>query len=195
MTMKKLAFAAATTAATALAVPAFAGSLEPAQPDAPVAVPVAPMPVSGDWTGFYGGLSLGYGNLDVTGAGSDSGAIYGLSTGYDYDMGNWVIGAGLDFDWTNISPGGTDVDNLARLKLRAGYDLGQGLVYATAGGEKAYTAAGDNTGWIAGVGYEHKLTDNISVGGEVLYHKYDDFNGAGVSADGTSVQLKTNYRF
>ncbi|WP_322867521.1 outer membrane protein [Aquicoccus sp. G2-2] len=196
MTFRKFTFAAATTAATALAAPAFAGSPAPAPVDTPVAVPVAPLPVSGDWTGFYGGLSLGYGSADLSGGGgNDSGAVYGLSAGYDYDMGNWVVGAGIDYDWANLNPGGTSIDNFARLKLRAGYDLGQGLAYATAGGERAYTSLGDDTGWVAGLGYEQKITDHLSLGGEVLYHKYEDFNGSGVNVDGTSIAIKTNYRF
>ena len=191
MKLKTLALAAAGTAA--LAAPAFAGSPTPAPADAPVYVAPA-APVTGDWTGGYAGVQLGYGSGEAAGVSGD-GMVYGLTAGYDYDLGNWVLGAGIDYDWTDIGIGGVNVDNLARLKLRAGYDLGQGLAYGTAGVEKAFTTAGDDTGWIAGLGYEHKLTDNISLGAEALYHSYSNFNGSGVDADGTTLQVKTTFRF
>lgn len=192
MKLRTIAFASA--GAAALAAPAFAGSPAPAPAPAQEPVYVAPTPTSGEWTGGYVGAELGYGSGDAAGL-SDDAMLYGLTAGYDYDLGNWVLGAGLDYDWTELSLGGVDVDNLARLKLRAGYDLGQGLLYGTGGAAKAFTTAGDDTGWFAGVGYEHKVTDSISVGGEALYHAFDNFNGSGVDADGTTLQLRTSFRF
>ncbi|MDQ2094389.1 outer membrane protein [Rhodalgimonas zhirmunskyi] len=192
--MKLKALALASVAASAIALPAFAGSPVPADPDPVVPAPVVPVAVSGDWTGAYGGLSLGYADVSTTGA-SDTNAIYGLSMGYDYDMGNWVLGGGLDYDWTDINLGAANVDNVARLKLRAGYDMGNGLLYGTGGVAKAYSSIGDDNGWFAGVGYEHMLTQNVSLGGEVLYHQFDNFAGTGNDIDATTIALKTNFRF
>ena len=193
MYVKTLTLAA--FASAALAAPAFAGSPAPAPVDPVVPAPAPVMPVSGDWTGAYGGLSLGYGDGTHTGVGSDTGLLYGLSLGYDYDMGNWVVGGGLDYDWTELSLGGNDLDNVARLKLRAGYDMGNGLLYGTAGGARAYSAAGDSDGWFGGLGYEHKITDHLSVGGEALYHNFSDFAGTTSDADLTTLSVKTNFRF
>ena len=53
---------------------------------------------SPDWTGFYGGAEIGFANVDTNVAGSDDDVIGGLVAGYDYDLGEWVIGGGLDVD-------------------------------------------------------------------------------------------------
>ncbi len=150
---------------------------------------------AGDWTGGYGGIQLGYGDFSANPGPSDSGAVYGLTLGYDYDMGNWVIGGGLDYDWTDITLGAVSVDNVARLKLRAGYDTGPGLIYGVVGGARAYTAIGDDSGWLAGAGYEHLITNNVTVGGEVLYHNFNNFAGTGSDIEATTVQLRTTFRF
>ena len=103
---------------------------------APVAVAPAPIPRGSDWTGFYAGGQLGYGQVETPAFSEDQDdLIYGLHAGYNYDLGNFVVGAEIDYDWTQIgdSGSGIDLDNVARLKLRAGYDAGQFLPYITAG--------------------------------------------------------------
>ena len=196
MTLNKLLIAGVAASMTAtLAAPAFAGSAD-AAPATPDVIPApAPVVADGDWTGAYGGLSVGFG--DVT-AGTDAGdgATYGLSLGYDQDFGQWVLGAGIDYENADITLGGNEVDNTARLKLRAGYDLGQGLLYATAGAVRMDVASvGDDTGYFAGVGYEHMITDQVSVGGEVLLNKIDNFAGTGDDLEATTVAAKVNFRF
>lgn len=188
---------AAVAAVAAMAVtPAVAGSPEPA-PVEPVIMAAPPAPASPDWTGFSAGAQLGYGDVSATGGLSGDGAIGGLTAGYDWDLGNWVVGAGADYDFSNIDVGGaTDLDNVLRLKLRGGYKLGNGLAYASAGAARAYTSAlGDDNGWYAGVGYEHLVTSNISVGGEILYHEFDNFDGSGVDVEATTAQARVNFRF
>ncbi len=150
---------------------------------------------AGDWTGGYGGIELGYGDVTANPGASGDGALYGLTAGYDYDFGSWVVGAGIDYDWADITVGGTDIDSIARLKLRAGYDTGPGLVYGLVGGARAYTAAGDDSGWLVGVGYEHMITNNVSLGGELNYHQFDNFAGTGSDIEATTLQLRTTFRF
>jgi len=196
MTLNKLLIAGVAASMTAtLAAPAFAGSAD-AAPTAPDVIPAAaPTVADGNWTGAYGGLSVGYGDV-TAGANSGDGATYGLSLGYDQDFGQWVLGAGLDYENTDITVDGNDIDNTARLKLRAGYDLGQGLVYATAGAVRMDVAGvGDDNGYFAGVGYEHMLTDQVSVGGEVLFNKIDNFAGTGDDLEATTAAAKVNFRF
>lgn len=194
--MKTLMTTLALTAA--LASPALAGSLATpmAEPTVPAPIIVA-APAGGDWTGAYGGLQLGYGKAKATGGLEGDSVIGGLTFGYDYDFGQFVVGAGLDYDITDIDLGGaTTIENVARLKLRAGYDLGQSLVYVSAGGARADTSTlGNDTGWFAGAGYEYRLTESLSLGGEVLYHEFDDFNGSGVDGDATTVQVRALFRF
>lgn len=199
--MKYLLSAAAASAL--MAGTAFAGNIQPA-PVEPVIAP-APIPVatSPDWTGFYAGGQLGFANID-----SDyrddrdgDGFIGGLTLGYDHDMGNdWVIGAGLDYDWADIDFGGTEaasIESIWRAKVRAGYKIGNGLLYATTGYASADTdTRGNNDGYFIGGGYEHMVSQNISVGGEVLHHLFDDFSGGSNSdMDATTAQVRATYRF
>ena len=195
MTAKRLSLAA--IGAALIAAPALAGSPAPAPAD-PVIAPAPAMPAGADWTGAYAGLSLGFADVSTSGAAtlSGDGMIGGLSLGYDYDLGNVVLGAGLDYDIADIDLGADTLESVARLKLRAGYDMGQGLLYATGGAARAsLSGLGDDTGYFAGIGYEHLITDTISVGGEILYHAIDDFNGSGTDVEATTVAAKVNFRF
>ncbi len=186
--------------ASGLAGVATAGSLETAPVEAPVYTP-APTPVAtgSDWTGFYGGLQVGRTDVD-----SDSGLLdgddtsYGVHAGYDYDFGTFVLGGELDYDKTDIDlgNGAANVDSVARAKLKAGYDFGNTLVYATAGAARADTSVGDETGPFAGLGVTYKVTDQYTIGGEVLQHKFDDVGGtAGNDLDATTISLRGSMRF
>ncbi|SLN17833.1 hypothetical protein ROA7450_00559 [Roseovarius albus] len=152
--------------------------------------------LSQDWTGFYAGGELGFADLDASPGPSDSGFIGGFLTGYDYDLGDWVVGAGLDYDFSDISLGTTDVDSIYRVKARGGYKAGDGLIYATTGYAHIDTDnAGDDGGYFIGGGYERLLSDQFSVGGELLYHMIENFNSGAVDIDGTSVQFRGSFRF
>lgn len=185
-------------AAALAAAPAFAGSLDDAMVEpAPQPVPQMASPVTGQWTGGYVGGQLGYGDVDATGGLNGDGVIGGLVAGYDHDYGNYVLGVGLDADFADIDVGGaTTLENVARLKARAGYKIGNGLAYATTGVARASTdTLGSDTGYFVGLGYEHMLTQQFAVGGEVLHHKFDDFDSSGIDIDATTVQLRGTFRF
>jgi len=182
-----------TMGATLFAAPVMAGSAAPAATETPVAAPLS-VPLTGDWTGGYVGGQIGFG--DVSGGVSGDGVIGGFTAGYDYDFGTWVLGAGVDYDFADIDAGGNTLENVARLKLRAGYDTGPGLIYATAGAARAeIDTLGSDEGYFAGVGYEHMITENISVGGEILYHDFGDFNGSGTDIQATTAQVRATFRF
>lgn len=194
--MKYLLSAAAASAL--MAGTAFAGNIEPAPMEPMIAPAPAPVFASPNWTGFYAGGQLGYANIDTNFAGVDGdGLIGGLVMGYDYDLGNWVVGAGLDYDWVDVSLApGVDVDSVWRAKLRAGYKLGNGLLYGTAGYANADTnTIGNEDGYFVGAGYEHLITQNFSLGGEVLYHEFDGFNPGNVDVEATTVQARATFRF
>ncbi len=186
-------------AAMTLGSAAFAGSLqEPVVEEQVFAPAPAPVPVVSDWTGFYTGLQLGYGDVDGPGALDGNNNTYGFHAGYDYDLGNWVIGGELDYDQTDVDLnfGAASVDSVARLKLKGGYDLGNTLVYATAGVARADTSVGDETGPFAGLGISYKVTDRYTVGAEVLEHRFDDLGGvAGDDVDATTITLRGSLRF
>ena len=208
--MLKTTTALATVAAF-LAAPAVAQKMDAPAPEpvveAPAPVPAAP--ATPNWTGFYAGGQLGYANADWDGFedelseenrfDGDDGLIGGLVAGYDYDLQNgFVVGAGLDYDFTDIDLGGQNasIEEVFRAKLRGGYKIGRGLLYGTGGYAWADTDnIGDDDGYFVGAGYEHLVTDNFSLGLEGLYHEIDDF-GTGIGDDSlTTVQARGTFRF
>lgn len=197
-----------TAMATALAgfagLPALAGGMS--QPVAEPMVAPAPAPVvmapNGDWTGLYVGGQLGFGDVgSSTGALDGDGMTGGLMAGYRRDFGQFVAGVEANYDWANIDLGaGTDsLDNITRLKLIGGYDMGQTLVYGTVaavGAEATVAGASLNdTGWGAGIGVDYALTDQMTLGAEVMEHRFSNFAGTGVDLDATTVNARIGFRF
>lgn len=184
-----------------IAAPAFAGGVT--QQPVPGPVTIAPVPVvSGtNWTGPSVGVQLGYGDVSTSGAATLGGddVLLGLRAYYDYDFGDFIVGGGLQYDNTDIDlGGGTTVDSVTRAGLRAGVDLGTNWIYGTAGWARAETsnaAVGDSDGWFAGLGYEVFVANNVTVGAEILYHEFDDFDLGGLEAEATTAALSVNFRF
>jgi opacity protein-like surface antigen len=186
---------------------ASAGGLsEPVAAPAPTPMPVAPAPMmtGTDWTGFYAGGQIGYGQLDsdaITDPSDPSGAIYGVHAGYNYDLGSIVLGGELDFDGTSIETDvpATEVESIARAKLRLGYDAGLFMPYVTAGVARVQTSDdldGETDGSFAGLGLSYLLSDTIVVGGEVLQHQFEDFaDNDGVDVDATTLSLRASFKF
>ena len=201
--MSRKLFILAPVLAASTALPAFAGSVTP-PPSDPVVMAPAPMPVvsSKDWTGAYVGGQLGYGNINTDDPDTEGdGALYGLRAGYDWDFGNWVAGTNLQYQGGEIElDNAAKLDGLLRLGGRAGYDAGNTLVYGTGGFAKAFTSddaisPGDSNGYYVGLGLEQSVTENVSVGGEVNYNKFNDFDVSGMEADATTFDVFVNYRF
>ena len=184
---------------------AIAGSVVDPVVESPVIAP-APVVTSGDWTGFYTGLQLGYGDIDGSaGLDDDDGdgldgnnGIYGFHAGYNYDFGDYVIGGELDYDQADIdlNGGAASVDSIARLKFKGGYDLGDTLIYATAGVARADTSVGDETGPFVGLGVTYKVTERYTVGAELLQHRFDDVGGIdGNDLDATTFTVRGSLKF
>ena len=202
--MKRIAFLALATFTAPLT--AFAGGPVTPVADAYVEAPVVitPTRADGDWGGFYAGGQLGWANVTSGGAGLDgNGVMGGVHAGYRYDMGRAVLGAELDYNIGEIELGNdvTDdsLDSVARLKLMAGADLGRTLVYVTAGAAYAEaTLAGNSAsgdGYFAGVGMDYQLSETWTVGGELLGHRFEDFDDTGVDLEAVTLQAKVAYRF
>ncbi len=200
-----MTLSAATLLATGTA--AFAGGMaEPVMTPAPtvVAAPVAVAPMSADWSGFYAGASLGYGQVSASdnlfNGEEPDGALYGLHAGYNYDFGRFVLGGELEYQGTDIQDdaSGIDLDAVARAKVRAGYDAGNFMPYLTAGYAQAYTGGAldaDDGGAFYGVGVDYQFGQNFVIGAEVLQHQFDDFDGTGVDLDATTASLRVSYKF
>ena len=167
-------------------------------PSDPVVTPpvIAPAPdTGGEWGGFYSGLNLGAADLSTATGASGNDTTYGVHLGYDFDLGRLVLGGELEYDETDVDLGAATVDNVARLKLRGGYDLGRTLVYATAGTARADTSLGSDTGGFAGVGVTYQINDRFRLGGELLEHRFNDVGGSGVDVDATTFNLRAQFRF
>lgn len=188
--------------AAGFALPSFAGGLTEPVPE-PVIVAAAPIYApTADWSGAYVGAQIGYGDISSDPAGLDgNGVIGGVHAGYLYDFGQFVAGAELDYDKTNIdlNAGGDQLDDVARLKLIAGADLGKTLVYATGGAARASATIGgvdrSDNGYFLGLGATYAVSDQWTVGGEVLGHRFNDFDASGVDLKATTVTARVSYRF
>ena len=184
--------------------PVLAGGFAEPIATPPVAAPIiiaAPAPISADWTGFYAGAQLGYGQLKTDAiAEKPQDLLYGVHAGYLYDLGNIVVGAELDYDMTNIgfATPAVDLDSVARLKLRAGYDAGRFQPYLTAGVAQATLSGaldGTTDGQFAGLGLDYQLSESFRVGGEVLAHQFDDAVNSGIDIKATTLTLRASYNF
>ncbi len=194
--MRALIIPAATLALTT--APVLASGPVEAEAPAPLTFTT---PSSGyDWTGPSLGVQLGYGDVDTSGPSLEGdGALYGLRAYYDYDLGDYIVGGGVQYDATDIDLGGvTTLESVTRVGLRAGFDLGQNWVYGTGGYARATTSGGgvgDSDGYFVGAGYETFLTDTLTLGAEVLYHQFDSFDLGGLEVDATTASVGLNFRF
>ncbi|WP_411890426.1 outer membrane protein [Yoonia sp. SDW83-1] len=184
---------------------AAGGLAEPVAPPAPVAPPPVVVAPSADWTGFYAGGQLGFGQIESDALADDeSGAVYGVHAGYLYDLGSVVLGAEVDYDASNIegeaaaAPVDVELDSVARLKFLAGYDAGQFMPYLTAGVARATVSVDgdddDDDGRFVGLGLAYQLSDSLRVGGEVLRHQFEDFGG-GDDIDATTATARVSFQF
>lgn len=202
---------------------ALAGGFEQSAPSPTVAAPVAVATVQGgDWTGAYVGLQAsavdGTNSLDT---GEDvfdfSGGLYGVHVGYDHDFGRFVLGGEFEYGQgsvgSDLTPAfgggdaGIDLDWVARLKLRAGYDLGRTLVYATGGASRASASTsagfvgsdpGQVDGYFLGAGISFQITERFTAGAEVLSDRFGDFENSlqtDTETGLTSVSVRLGYRF
>lgn len=193
--MKRILLGTALVATAATST--YAGSADPAPAEPMIVAPVetTAAPMGGDWTGAYGGLSFGNLAADADDL-DDSEGVYGIYGGYDYDFGQFVVGGELDYQTgEDIQLGGVEVDDVLRAKVRGGYDLGRTLVYGTVGAAQLNTNIGDDTGIVGGVGVEYKVTEQFTVGGEYLAHRFDDFDDTGVDVEADTVSIRGSFRF
>jgi len=149
------------------------------------AAPVYAAPVF-TWTGFYAGANAGYGWNSFTRGGdtlfgSANGGNYGLTGGYNYQIGQYVVGVEGDYDFmsakgTNGANSGTQ-NSLGTLRGRVGYAVDRALLFGTAGyaGASIKTANASTSGtqwyngYVLGGGLEYAFTNNISGKAEYLW--------------------------
>ena len=169
------------------------------------------------WTGFYVGLNAGYGfgtNDDAfvilpngvpisTGGGDNGGFVGGGQVGYNYQIGQFVIGLEADIQYADMTQdagtfflpgtalfgvgGGSSLDYFGTIRARAGFAFDRALIYATGGfayggGDRVTCSIGvffadcgddSSTGWTVGGGVEYAITNNFTVKLEGLYVNLD----------------------
>ncbi|MEJ6388875.1 outer membrane protein [Gymnodinialimonas ulvae] len=175
------------------------------EPAAPAPAPIAPAaPIGYDWSGFYGGAQIEYGDVEGEGplAGEGTGALYGVFGGYRYDLGDFVIGAEIDLNAADIDLDDTldgSLDAVYRIGVEGGFDAGPALIYGTAGYAyaEADTSAGEleGDGYFFGAGIDYLVTDTVTIGAEVLQHEFDDFDGTDVDVSATTFGINAAFRF
>jgi outer membrane immunogenic protein len=203
------------TATAAIALATVAGAAWAAGPtpvivEEQVVVVEAPAPVP-SWQGGYIGGQLGYAYGDFSldpGDFSENNVIGGLTAGYLWGLGNgFYLGPEVQFDWTDLSVTDPDtgdtanLDQMARLKLILGYETGPGLLFASAG--YAYTSVdgvtdfvdGSSDGYSLGVGYDWRVNDTWTVGGEYIFNSFDGIGDSGGDVDINTVYVRAMYRF
>ena len=195
---------------------AYAAGPEPTPQQPVVMTPAAP--VQPFWAGGYVGAQLGYAysefdiDLDTRpGDFDDDSVIGGIHAGYLWQVGqSFYLGPELQFDVADLEVTDSDTgdtasfENIARLKLIAGYEVGNGLVYGSAGVAFAdFDSGGDlfdgfdgrETNYVIGIGYDHRIGDNWTVGGEYMYHHFNDIGQNDGDIDLNTVHIKASYRF
>jgi outer membrane immunogenic protein len=219
--------AVALLAATAL--PAIAADLPPRYQMPMKAPPV--VPVGFNWTGFYVGVNAGGGfgissfNFPQTPTGNfkTSGFIGGGTAGYNYEIGQFVLGAEGDIDGattrgSKVCLAGkaicqTKNDWLGTARGRVGYSIDRFLPYVTGGLAVGDIKATDTpfagmtktkAGWTVGGGVEVAVVGNVSAKVEYLHVDLGSINcgiACGVAAP-TPVKFReeivrggVNYRF
>lgn len=159
------------------------------------------------WTGFYVGAHLGgtfgdeltpdnseYRTVDI-----DNGFLAGGHLGYNLQTSGSLV-LGIEGD---LSASGADYTSyLASIRGRLGVAAGNTLFYGTAGvafvgwDDDANDDLDATAGWVAGLGVEHKLTHNLSIGVEGLYYSFNDKTyDVDFDRDLWAVRGRLNYHF
>ena len=154
-----------------------------------------------NWSGLYVGVNGGYGAnaASVLPAGLDpAGGFGGGQIGYNVQRGNIVFGLEADIEGADISDTAgrvtSKMDWFGTVRGRAGYTVGQALVYGTGGfayGNVKYsTVNGSNeetqTGWVAGGGVEYKINPSWSAKAEYQYLDLDASSATGPGSLGNN---------
>jgi len=199
----------------ALAGAAGAADISPRAPAPYYKAPVyAPSPYT--WSGFYvgvnGGGAWGQSNWDIPGGFNLSGGLVGGSIGYNYQIGQAVVGVEGDIDWASINgkttaapcPVSCNTSDtwLSTARGRLGYAADRFMPFVTGGaafGDIRATGPGltggstTNVGWTVGGGLEFALLGNWTAKAEYLYVDLGKFNcGVGCGFTTNNVSFTTN---
>ncbi len=178
-----------------------------------------------DWTGFYAGGAVGYGFFDAKdrppfgNGGPDPDGVMGTAfVGANFQTDQFVLGVEADIsggdlkesrDW--LTP--LEINYVGTLRGRAGFSMGDMLLYATGGFAYSRMTATHSiptvsareifVGWTVGGGIDLQAGEKWFLRAEYLYTDLgtDRFNFPGighphiVSVDGSMVRLGVGFQF
>lgn len=184
------------------------------------------------WTGFYVGANAGYawGNVNASTAwgwgsgrsttiGDLDGFVGGGQVGYNYQMGQFVLGLEADLQGADLNTGRNiygdrvKTEYFGTVRARLGVAFDRFLPYVTAGwaygnvktsfsdlAGNIYSNDNSHTGGYAvGAGLEYAVTNNIVAGVEYLYVDLGDKRVLGsnvkVGTDFSVVRARLSYKF
>jgi len=174
-------------------------------------------PAGHNWTGLYIGGNFGWANGDYANQ-EPSGWAGGAQIGYNLQLGQIVIGAEADYQWSDMDGrvqdliiGESDIDSFASVRARLGLAIDRAMPYVTAGygwadvdarilglGEDSNT----HDGWVYGGGVEFALRPDLSIRGEYLHYDLgsEDYTFGGVGPlpadlDFQTIRVGASYRF
>lgn len=205
---------------TFLAGTCFAGNVEIAVPViSPVTAP-ASVGVGPAWEGFYIGASSAYENGDQSylsgGAFSNGpweihGSTFGAFAGYNFQAGPMIYGAEAAYligDVGSAIPSefGANYARFLDIKARAGYALGDAMLYGVVGqslgvwedrvGPPETTIT---SGLNYGLGVDYQITERFFLGAEYLVRDlsadFDAPSDVGVVTQSQSAQIRVGLRF
>jgi len=220
--MEKLLLASAAVLALGV-VSASAADLGRRQPMPTKAPAHQPPPPPYNWTGFYIGINGGggwgrSGFSDPVSSGSfdASGGLVGGTLGYNYQIGQFVLGAEGDIDWSSFSGstpcGVTNCETrnnwLSTVRGRVGYAIDRFMPYVTGGAafgdikssvDGVGEATSTKTGWTVGGGIEAAIDGPWTAKVEYLHVDLGDaatvVPGSNASFNANIVRAGINYRF
>ena len=215
--MKK--YLLASVAALGLVAAGAASAADLPSRKGPIAAPVYVPAFS--WTGFYVGANAGYGwgNVNANGfanVGDLDGFVGGGQIGYNYQMGQFVVGLEADLQGADLSSGNNlglirvKTDYFGTVRARVGVAFDRFMPYITGGwaygnvktsipgigfsSDRSHTG-----GYAVGGGLEYAVTNNIIAGVEYLYVDLGEKNIAGagtkVGTDFSVVRARLSYKF
>ena len=217
--MKK--YLLASVAALGLVAAGAASAADLPSRKGPVAAPVY-MPPAFSWTGFYVGANAGYGwgNVNLNGwannIGNLDGFVGGGQIGYNYQMGQFVLGLEADLQGADLSSGNNlgllnvKTDYFGTVRARVGVAFDRFMPYITGGWaygnvKSSIPAIGFSSdrshtgGFAVGGGLEYAVTNNIIAGVEYLYVDLGEKNILGantkVGTDFSVVRARLSYKF
>ena len=181
---------------------------------------LTPVPVF-SWTGFYIGGHIGYGWSRFSADGdarTAKGFLGGAQAGFNYQIGQFVLGVEGEYSWANVKVDETlfagtltlKNDYFATAAGRLGYALDRLLLFGKVGAAwtrdkwdandgfgGTATATSNRTGWLFGAGLEYAFWENVSVKVEYNYLMFSSVTpsfatAGGLTVDGSSgVKLNT----